>query len=325
MDFPDNSSRRAFPLNSRAVWVEQQLVHQLLLPRDNLSLGPGEYSPVIPSRHITTPVLGKLREPVDYIRAASASRSPNRRSISPPSSARQQKSVLGKSDAEFKTIFHNSDERQGLDPKLRFCETSGPSLPHDEVLRSVSVLGVNEVHKTVQMQDSSTSDRFPVKQALPVYDIKYDSNHVRSRIQNGGFGKDKRIYIPFKDDPIQQQVQQERQQYLQEQQQQQPNSANGEQRTMMDSPGRRSVSPDSKKTFRSITEARCSLVRLPKVKTNPKPKFIFDDSSYQSRKLAKPLDLNPALVNKKAYVHLFDKYMIIPHKHKSPDFRSPSP
>lgn len=43
------------------VWVEQVMVNDSLVPRDNLPLGPGEYNARVPERHISTPSLGSKR------------------------------------------------------------------------------------------------------------------------------------------------------------------------------------------------------------------------------------------------------------------------
>jgi len=58
MEEKDNCTRRAFALDSRTTWVETRLDKNDFFTRiDNLPLGPGEYSPTIQNRHISTPSL----------------------------------------------------------------------------------------------------------------------------------------------------------------------------------------------------------------------------------------------------------------------------
>ena len=58
----DELSRRAFPLDSRTVWVESAIQKGMVVSIENTPIGPGEYNaPLRPhvSRHISTPNLGK--------------------------------------------------------------------------------------------------------------------------------------------------------------------------------------------------------------------------------------------------------------------------
>lgn len=318
--YPDNSSRRAFPLDSRAVWVEQQLVHQVLLPRDNLPLGPGEYSPVLPSRHVSSPALGKFREPVDFVRHMANSRrkrsnSPPNRPVSPHTNGNFPENT------EYKTIFHSYGVRQPFDPKLRFTETPAPLLSHSDVLKTTTVEGTKEAHRVVRMEPwaFAQEERFPIKQSLPSYEVNYDSAQLKRGTQLGSFGKDKRIYIPLKG----------------EQQEADHNDPQDLTATQLNASAsdftrsRRSRSPPSSPGGRSrprtsssptLAERRCALVRLPKLKHKTPHILTFNDSSYRNERLAKPLDLTPSLVNKKAYVRLFDQYLRVPRGHKSGGF-----
>ena len=65
----EEQSKRAFALDSRTVWVEQANVKGMLLPIENSSLGPAEYSPhMIPqmTKHVGTPSLGKRGKPDNF-------------------------------------------------------------------------------------------------------------------------------------------------------------------------------------------------------------------------------------------------------------------
>eukprot|EP01031_Cornospumella_fuschlensis_P025623 gene25623-30943_t len=315
--FYENSSRRAFPLDSRAVWVEQQLVHQVLLPRDNLALGPGAYSPVLPSRHVSSPALGKFREPVDFVRHMAVSRR-KKRSNSPPSRpVSPHTNGNFPENTEYKTIFHSYGVRQPFDPKLRFTETPAPFLEHSDVLKVTTVEGTKEAHRTVRMEPWSFAqeERFPIKQSLPSYDVNYDSAQLRRVAQLGSFSKDKRIHIPLKgeegnkprDELTASQLYASTSELSNSRRSRSPSSPAGRSRP------RTSSSP-------TLAERRCALVRLPKLKQKAPQVITFNDSSYRNERLAKPLDLTPSLVNKKAYVHLFDKYLRVPRSHKSSEF-----
>ncbi|RYH00571.1 hypothetical protein EON65_49140 [archaeon] len=314
----DNSSRRAFSLDSRAVWVEQQLIHQVLLPRDNLPLGPGEYSPVLPSRHVSSPALGKFREPVDFVRHMASRRkkrsnSPPNRPVSPHTNGNYPENT------EYKTIFHSHDIRQPFDPKLRFCETPAPLLAHSDALKSTTIEGTKEAHRVVRMEPwaFAQEERFPIKQSLPSYDVKYDSAQLKRGIYLGSFGKDKRIHIPLKGEEVGEQKDTEEfnashlrpyaSEFTNLRGSPSPSSPGGRGRP------RTSSSP-------TLAEKRCALVRLPKLKHKSPHILTFNDSSYRNERLAKPLDLTPSLVNKKAYVRLFDQYLWLPRGHKSGGF-----
>lgn len=297
--------------------MEQQLVHQCLLPRDNLPLGPGEYTPQLFDRHISTPSLGRSREPANRFQSTYSSRSPSRRSQSPP---KNSESVVGDSYSEFKTIHHFNDERQPFDPKNKFCATPGPLLGPDDALHSTSVLGSHHVPNTVHMNTEPPKDgRFPIKKALPCYDVRYDSLQVRPTARYGTFSKDKRIYIPLAGDSATQpsSTEDNNDEIMQRSRSPGASRSPSSSRNSRSPAGRAST---AEMPYRSITEARCALVRLPKLKTKAPPVLHFRDTSYKNDRLAKPLDLTPSLVNKKAYTHLFDKYLAIPRKHKSSSY-----
>lgn len=317
--YSDNCSRRAFALDSRTVWVEQQLIHQCLLPKDNLPIGPGEYSPKLFDRHISTPSLGRYREPADHLRESAssyASRSPSRGSESPMRSP----APAGESNAEFKTIHHFHEERQPFDPKHRYCLTPGPILGPDNALNSTNVLGVQHAQNSVHMDTPSPPDgRFPIKRALPSYEVKYDSLQTRPTPRYGTFSKDKRIYIPLAGDGVTS-GEEDGQRAEESQPPASPQCTSHTVSRISSSPPR---SPSSTfGPYRSIIDARCALVKLPKLKTKRPPVIVFKDTSYKSDRLAKPLDLTPSLVNSQACTHLFDKITTIPRRHKSSSFQS---
>ena len=305
----DSSTRRAFPLDSRTVWIEQQIIHQVLIPKDNLPIGPAEYSPKILERHITTPVLGKFRGPADHFRNFHSGSSI--RSLS-PQSRRSASPKIREERSDHATIFHDHDIRQPLDPKLRFCATPGPYLSQNPALSSTSVHGVDEVHNTSDFghNDIPFGQRLPTKKALPDYEVNYDSLQVRKAPTLTTIPKSKRIYIPKKGDP--------------------PCPLEGEHRVIererpRSSSPKRSQSPpfqpNKSMGEMSVLEWRCSLVKLPKLKTRAPPKIHFLTESYKREKKKMPVMLTPKVVKEKARVNLFDHILAIPRSHRSTAYK----
>lgn len=313
----DSSTRRAFPLDSRTVWVEQQIRHQVLLPKDNLPIGPAEYAPKLFERHVSTPVLGKYRGPADHFRGFHSSLSlstPGQRSglsRSPERSVERKESV---------TIFHNHDQRDPLDPKLRFDPTPDPYLSHNSALSSKDVFGIHQVKDTLPFgpDDVPFGERNPIKKALPTYEVNYDSRQIRPNPKLTSFSKSKRIYIPKKGEkPF-------------------PGShdeddAADQGRSRSQSPimGRRGMSGSRSRSplnqsqsleNMSVFQMRCNLVVLPKLKTRRPPELRFNAASYRKDKRKMPILLTPKVVKEKAKVNLFKNILTIPRPHKSAAF-----
>lgn len=159
--------------------MEQQHVHSIVLPKENLPLGPGEYNPKLLDRNICTPFVGK-RElfPSDYKPFMSSVWSAD---ISEGRGKRQHGSLnsLGGSRSDYVTIFHDNDKRVPLDPKLRFCETPGPSLTHEPLLDSLKYDGR---HKAPAVHlDRNKSARFKDPEPLKEYDPQHQSLHLVKR------------------------------------------------------------------------------------------------------------------------------------------------
>lgn len=339
----DATSRRAFALDSRTVWVEQQLVHGTLLARDNLPLGPGEYTPDIQAqaRHVCTPVFGRPRDQASYFpsfnsptarraRAASPTGAPHSpvMSIYIPKSVEQQgklqrlqsptqsqlrhlqeNSTTIDERSEFKTIFHESEKRDPFDTNRRYCVTPGPYLAHDSVLETVKNDGKYVVRGAIPFGPNNVpfGARAVTKNALPTYDVNYDSKYVRPVPKLGSFPKDKRIDIPQGSEW----------------------AGEGDDETPLILRNR-SVSPSNiipsqlspgQAGMRSIAELRCSLVKLPKVKRRPITKMEFDDSSYHKGRKQTVLNVTPSLMRSEIKDRVFDKLMAIPRAHKAPGLK----
>ncbi len=303
----ESASRRAFGLDSRAVWVEQQIRHQVLLPKDNLVLGPAEYFPKPIERNISTPLLGKYRSPADHFRPFKT-RSVSSRSPSPPHAEGSQISSIGDDRSDFMTIFHHHDDRVPYDPKTQFTKTPGPYLGQSTPLESLKHDGKVVVKKTLSFgpDDIPFGERNATKQALPSYDVNYDSSYIRPTTKLGTFPITKRIYIPTKEDMKRAlKGAQEQHEPIDNERHYQP---------------RPSTSDIAFKTGLSVFEIRCNLVPLPKLRSRAAPKLIFDDSSYRNKRLSQPLMLTRKQLDKEAQVEVFSYLATIPRKHKSVEF-----
>lgn len=334
----DVSSRRAFPLDSRTVWVEQQLVHGTLLARDNLPLGPGEYSLSGLSRHVSSPVFGKPRDQADFLPSFNSPTSRRMRAASPPnvtfvseqntpmkrlqsptqSQLRhlQDNSMSAEERSEFKTIFHEGEKRDPFDTNRRYCTTPGPYLAHDSILETVKSDGKHTVRGALPFGPNSVpfGARMEYKLALPTYDVKYDSKHLKPIPKLGSFPKEKRIDIPEKkmtkstDDigrnTLKIQIQ----------------SDSKAENSHSFSPTGPSSSPTQAKSI-SIAEIRSGLVRLPIVKRKPITKVEFNDESYRKGKKQTVLNMTPSLMRSEIKDRVFDKLLAIPRQHKAPGLK----
>lgn len=330
----DSASRRAFALDSRTVWVEQQLVHGTLFARDNLPLGPGEYTPSISSqsRHISTPVIGKPRDQADFFssftspiaRRERATSPANKKQLSPlnlnasheqgilqrlqsPTQAQrrhlEENSVSIDERSEFKTIFHEREKRDPYDSNRRYCVTPGPYLAHDSVLQTIKNDGKYVVRGSVPFGADNVpfGERVETKRALPTYDVNYDSKYIRPMPKLGSFPKNKRS--------------QENAAELINNSVTTGNSSPTTNRRANSSSPTQFSNSESRNSI-SLAEFRCSLVKLPKVKRRNFTKIEFDDRSYHKDK--KVLNMTPSLMRSEVKDRVFEKLMAIPRPHKAP-------
>lgn len=327
----DATSRRAFPLDSRTVWVEQQIIQQVLIPRDNMVLGPGEYTPKILERNISTPALGKFRTPADSFRPFSSSTSRSRNG-SPTRSPEMIRNVidqvrrdsldgsintwnssiaqsLASNRTEYTTIFHNHDDRNPFDPKNHFTETPDPYLSQDTIYAAKKHDGIVLLKNTLPFgpNDVPFGERNPTKPALPEYDVQYDSLQVRPTPKLGSFPISKRIHIPSEEE-------------MKQSFKKLPNEEENSPSKLKPVQPNPSTSEIASKTGLSVFEIRCNLVPLPKLKTRAPPRLVLDDTCYRKARLAQPLILTPSVVKREARLNLFEKIPCIPRKHKSVEF-----
>ena len=183
-------TRRAFNIDSRTVWVEQQNIKDMIIPKDNFPLGPGEYSPSFPAeRHISTPKLGSNRRLIDqFLPFKSRIVRDDSTIIDVPFSKSKSYSTDFKSRGDQMTIFHDHSTRQPLDPNKRFCKTPGCELPLDSLLGPIPTS--DGLKKPTQVVFSKyEAERNPTRKALPSYDIKYDSDVLKKTTALGTIPK----------------------------------------------------------------------------------------------------------------------------------------
>lgn len=306
-------TRRAFPLDSRTVWVEQVLVNESLVPKDNLPLGPGEYNSKILENHISTPSLGSRRvEHFSPFISRVSVRTPQDASHNISSSASMSqisslatKNAFSPTRSDFTTIFHEHDIRQPLDPNRRFCVTPGSYCGPESLLRHVNTDGIQET-KRIHFGSNTVpfGERNKYKMAGPTYDIKFDSLQVRPKLKFGPFLKSARVLKLG-------------------------NECSDDRRTSTSPCSRSSQgSPSSFRNNNSEVKTfsnsyRAALVPLPKLKSKaPKP-ILFDASSYTNKHSRLDVhDLTPSYIKKEARIELFSSIVKIPRKHVSTPFES---
>jgi len=191
----DEVSRRAFALDSRTVWVEQQIVKDMIISSENASLGPGEYKPGLRpemTRHISTPSLGR-RSMADHFHPfrSSISRgggSPTGKirggvmtpySITAEGSMDSLGSLGARSSAsrESATIFNDHDRRQPY--RLR-AETPGSYLGPEDILNPTHFdRGVTPV--TSVTFPKAPLDICPITKAGPSY--LYSVDPIKKSLQ----------------------------------------------------------------------------------------------------------------------------------------------
>lgn len=190
VDYGNVDSRRAYPLDGRTTWVESTVAKGYVVSKDNRVLGPGEYSPGMPTqltKHVSAPSIGGSRGIVDHFhpfRSMLSTRTPGNAhregGFGGAGSVSQNSVVSFDEEASYfaeqppaysisndisryhssnkhegMTIFHEHDRRIALDPKLRTTPTPGPGnykTWSSNPLRSISHhAGLKESNRTVHM------------------------------------------------------------------------------------------------------------------------------------------------------------------------------
>lgn len=191
--------------------MEQQLFHDTLLPKEIIPIGPAAYYSKPVERNISTPYIG--RKPIgnenfsnDLLNGSqhnfSSSINPSN-SFSSSLGFRPSTSMSTfepeREIHEYSTVFHGNDRRNPYDPKGRYCETSGPDLSPDSFLNPVTISGKSTVKLGTFSREKSI-DR--VRESTPSYDVSLSDNIMKNKAKMTSFSKSKRIYIPLRNRPL---------------------------------------------------------------------------------------------------------------------------
>lgn len=311
-DHTNVNSRRAFPLNSRTSWVEQQHYKGSVVYRDNLVLGPAEYSPTTRhnARHVGTPTLSQ-RSRVSLVDAFNPFSSQlsvatpgrgggcghNSYSIVDDALLLPGQTFYDKSEAA--TRFHDHDRRMGTDPHRRFCPTPGASLTHDSLLLTRSVSGIStpaRVH--FGPDDIPFGDRAVVKASGPSYSPDYDSKCISKYVKLSKISPSARKTFADLDQ-------------LQALKRDQPES-------LVIAKLRSDAHASSPPSPLAVLRPKPSPVRMPILRTRKPPALSFDHSCYRAKALYKEvLELNPAAIDRLAKVGLFNSIMATKRQYDS--------
>lgn len=338
----DSTTRRAFALDSRAVWVESQIdKFGMVVPKDNYPAGPGEYNIIFPAeRHIGTPSLGGFRGPSDHFKhfqkGSLSGKTPAGSSSSVLSaltgSIQQQDSVLSADTTirpernEYMTIFHNHGHRMPLDPNKRFTETPGAYDITSSPSKFVNQDGTTKVKALSFGPDNVPFGSRGVKHKKfgPEYDVKWDSPMVVPRAKLGFCPKEKRIHIPTPADvkavAAAKVAENERIALIGD-----PSARANKQDTAQSSSVRVNGTPDSLKDLTTVAHTnsfKATLVPLPKLKKRTPPVLNFDRGSYSNSRHID--DLTPSYIKKEAKIDFFSGIVKIPRKHVSTSFKGGS-
>lgn len=286
---------RAFGLDTRSAWIESQHCTEasIVVSKDNLSIGPGEYSPVILERHICTPSVGGARNIGDNLNPYSfGSRSRiNSRSSQRPGS---DYSIVLDSRGTWidrsseTTTFHEHDRRQPLDPYRRFERSDSSGLLHGGPTEYVTIFGPHKVKRVnFGHNDIPFGERNETRLALPTYAIKYDSAMIKKKTQLGVIPRSKRTTI-FDSLPDAEPVD--------------PSPPKLEQVVEKTAPS--PPSPQRKITFKKTEEPH------------------FDASCYTSTKKSLPVDLSPGYIRSQVRSNMFGGVLTVPRLHASKQLES---
>lgn len=188
--------QRAFPLDSRTVWVEQQIVMNGIVSKDNLFVSPLDYDPKPVERHVPATTIARPKT-VDTFHPYRGNSGGTNNTISKRGSGILKKSskkeplgdmrgTLG-TRTEFVSPFADHDKRMPLDPSRRYYITDTPALPADPFLatrchsdgpRSVDQLG------SYMCQDQTARTR--IVKANPQSDSVYDTDRDMFRKRTVG-------------------------------------------------------------------------------------------------------------------------------------------
>lgn len=334
----DNSSKRAFPLDSRAIWVEQMIdKHGTVVHRDNLINGPGEYEPKLASsKHISTPSLGKHISPFKTFKSSVGRPDLNSFNNSTVSSIPYQKQNLLPQNSneniyernEMLTVYHGHDKmRHALDPKLRYTNTPGPYTTHQPILEAVKYNGKVSPQKVFFGPDNipfGERGGQDIKIALPDYVPNFDSKYVRKSIilskisPSERFSYNKKNSSPDNKNKLSgngsisslSQVSSTNNskniidELITRSRTPSPNSSRKKASIFHVPSARDNQTVIDKKSFAAEGD-----IKKPKLKFRVWPKLTFDSSCYDNYKKPMPSGLTPAAIDKAIQLHPFERML----------------
>ena len=182
--------QRAFPLDSRTVWVEQQIVMNGIVSRDNLYVGPMDYNPKIPEKHIPTPTIarpktvdtfhpykGNCGGTVGLSKRGSGKLKTKKKKSQYMEPLGDIRGTFGDSRSEYATPFSDHDKRMPIDPSRRYYITDTPSLPIDPFLHSrYHCDGARGPAKVGGLICQDRTERMRAKPAMPQSDSVYNTD-----------------------------------------------------------------------------------------------------------------------------------------------------
>lgn len=327
----DEQSRRAFALDSRTVWVEQQNVKGMVVSVENTPLGPGEYNPGMrpnTSRHVSTPSLGK--------RSVADSFKPFRSTVSrggidapysidsysahdPESLARENRSL----SRESSTIFHDTDRRQPY--RLDRAETPGSYVGPSNIFSPVRFDGGKGQIRPVTFPQAPL-DICPVTPAGETYAVNYsvvERKLIEPKIFPGerfSYNKKRQpkiprveTQIPFAKRPVSPFRERQREQHI---------TIATPAGSIAASEGRRNRGLAQGSSVSDLTtpqvRAKAKAGTVTKMKLGSRTSrfggaLIFDASSYDRLRKAPPLALTPGTIARKAKVNPFRDMLTVRH------------
>jgi hypothetical protein len=273
-------------LDSRTVWVEQQISKSCIFPRENLYLGPGEYDPHLPESHVASPIIRPscVSAGNDHpLRSHGAHQKTDRKRT--PYQLSTDLGGLSCSRSEFASLFHDHDQRIAIDPSRRYYVSQQPFLPQDNFLAPILHDGRKKPGGSVIA--SQEYQRPPLKIALPEYDPQYDSSQLGHQPKYGSVPKTQRPELFGT-----------------------PVDYSLPEGTVC----QRAKTPAKNNSFTPIRRK----VKTPTpLKSVPKLSTVFNTSCYDSRRKAAPPTLTPSYVNQQARVKVFSQAVLRPQSYQS--------
>ena len=326
VDLSNVNSRRAYPLGSRASWVEQQLHHGQAVHVENRVLGPAEYNPKRANeKHVGSPSLAQRSRLTAYGRQLDAFNPfDSALSIDRDGGAHMTQQLATSTNAspgsytivddvlklkrgergfyertEAATIFHDHDRRQGLDPHRRFCPTPDLGLSHDSLLLVHTTSGVQSPSKVVfGPDDIPFGERCPVKPAGPVYNPDYDSKQLKRTVKLSKISPtERKTYVDL-------QIQRN----LRESEERRTDSAPSSSTQVLGSTISSTPGLGTHRANKPAPAPAASPIRMPILRTRKPPQLHFDASCYRAM-APEQVELNPRSISRLARVGIFNELL----------------